>query len=144
MWTQKCQQEECHMEMKAETGMMLLQASFHQRSVGKESTCNAGDPGDPWVGKTRWRRERLPTPVFWRGEDHGLYSPWGRKELDGKLGDFHFVNQERATMAANRWILGEFQNRCSLRAPWEPTLPARHLDLRLLASRTSRQSISVI
>ena len=29
-----------------------------------------------------WRRERLPTPVFWPGEFHGLYSPWGRKELD--------------------------------------------------------------
>ena len=30
------------------------------------------------------RRERLPTPVFWPGEFqfHGLYSPWGRKELD--------------------------------------------------------------
>ena len=25
---------------------------------------------------------RLPTPVFWPGEFHGLYSPWGRKELD--------------------------------------------------------------
>ena len=24
-----------------------------------------GKPGlDPWVGKTPWRRERLPTPVF--------------------------------------------------------------------------------
>ena len=22
------------------------------------------------------------TPVFWPGECHGLYSPWGRKELD--------------------------------------------------------------
>ena len=33
--------------------------------VGKESACNAGDPGfDFWVGKTCWRRERLPTPVF--------------------------------------------------------------------------------
>ena len=29
-----------------------------------------------------WRRERLPTPVFWPGEFHGLYSPWGHKELD--------------------------------------------------------------
>ena len=35
-----------------------------------------------WVGKTPWRRERLPTPVFWPGEFHGLYSPWGHKELD--------------------------------------------------------------
>jgi len=29
-------------------------------------------PGfDPWVGKIPWRRERLPTPVFWPGEFHG-------------------------------------------------------------------------
>ena len=37
---------------------------------------------DPWVGKIPWRRERLPTPVSWPGEFHGLYSPWGHKELD--------------------------------------------------------------
>jgi len=36
----------------------------------------------PLVGKIPWRRERLPTPVFWPGEFHGLYSPWGCKELD--------------------------------------------------------------
>jgi len=35
-----------------------------------------------WVGKIPWRRERLPTPAFWPGEFHGLYSPWGRKESD--------------------------------------------------------------
>ena len=29
-----------------------------------------------------WRRERLPTPVFWTGEFHGLYGPWGCKESD--------------------------------------------------------------
>ena len=33
------------------------------------------------IGKIPWRRERLPTPVFWPGEFHGLYSPWGRKEV---------------------------------------------------------------
>ena len=95
---------------------------FSDSSVGKESACNAGNPGlipgagrstgealgcplqcsfafcvaqlvknlhcnrrrgfDPWVGKIPWRRESLPTPVFWPGEFHGLYSPWGRKELD--------------------------------------------------------------
>ena len=37
---------------------------------------------DPWVGNIPWRREKLPTPVFWIGEFHGLYSPWGHKELD--------------------------------------------------------------
>ena len=29
-----------------------------------------------------WRRERLPTPVFWPGEFYGLYSSWSHKELD--------------------------------------------------------------
>ena len=41
---------------------------------------------ETWVGslgwEDPWRRERLPTPVFWPRESHGLYSPWGRKELD--------------------------------------------------------------
>ena len=36
---------------------------------------------DPWVGKITWRRERLPTPVFWPGEFHGLYSPWGSQSI---------------------------------------------------------------
>ena len=42
---------------------------------------------NPRVGKISWRREQLPTPVFWLGEFHGQrsladYSPWGRKESD--------------------------------------------------------------
>ena len=44
---------------------------------------------NPWVGKIPWRRERLPTPVFWPGEFHGLYSHGvakSRKQLSG----FHF------------------------------------------------------
>ena len=37
---------------------------FPDSSVGKESACNAGDPGSiSWVGKIHWRRDRLPTPV---------------------------------------------------------------------------------
>ena len=39
-----------------------------------------GRPGfNPWVGKTPWRRERLPTPVFWSGEFQGPYRPWSRE-----------------------------------------------------------------
>ena len=34
------------------------------------------------VGKILCRRERLPTLVFWPGEFHGLYSPWGHKEFN--------------------------------------------------------------
>jgi len=34
-------------------------------SAGKESACNAGDPGsDSWVGKFPWIMDRLSTPVF--------------------------------------------------------------------------------
>ena len=38
-----------------------------------------------WVRKIPWRRDRLPTLVFWPGEFHRLYvcrSPWGGKESD--------------------------------------------------------------
>ena len=37
---------------------------------------------DPWVGKIPCRREWLPTPVFWPGNFHELYSPWDHKESD--------------------------------------------------------------
>ena len=37
---------------------------------------------ESWVRKIPWRRERLPTPVFWPGEFHGPYTPWGRKESE--------------------------------------------------------------
>ena len=97
-------------------------SGFPDTSGGKESICNARNPGsipgsgrstgegtghtlqyswaslvaqlvkipsamwwpafDPWVGKIPWRRERLPTQVFWPGGFHELYSPWGCKESD--------------------------------------------------------------
>ena len=72
--------------------LSMCNVDFPDRSAGKESACHAGDPSliswsgrsaregigfplpcgipgfDPWVGKIPWRRERLPTPVFWPGE----------------------------------------------------------------------------
>ena len=43
----------------------LPHMGFAHSSVGKESTCNAGDPGfNSWVRKILWCRDRLPTPVF--------------------------------------------------------------------------------
>ena len=56
---------------------------FAGGSDGEESTCNAGDVG---FGDLGWEdpleKERPPTTVFWPGEFHGLYSPWGCKESD--------------------------------------------------------------
>ena len=41
---------------------------------------------ETWVQSLGWEdpleTERLPTPVFWPGEFHGLYSSWDRKESD--------------------------------------------------------------
>ena len=54
--------------------------------------CRAVRPGlDPWVGKIPCRRERLPTPVFWPGEFHGLYIIVHVVTKCGtRLSDFHF------------------------------------------------------
>ena len=59
-------------------------------SAGKESTCIVGDlsstPGfNPSVGKIPWRKERLPTSVFWPGEFQGV----------AKVSDFHFFVKYR-------------------------------------------------
>ena len=74
----------------------LLVTPFHVSyfpcgSDGIESTCKP----NPWVGKIPWRRERLPIPVFWPGELHGLCSLRSCKELDtteqlSRLSNFHF------------------------------------------------------
>ena len=50
---------------------------FPDSSVGKESVCNAGDPGSiRGLGRSAGEGKKLPTPVFWPGELHGLYNPW--------------------------------------------------------------------
>ena len=61
---------------------------FPGGSDGKESACNAGDPGlIPGLGRSPGEREWLPTPVFLLGEFYGQrclegYSPWGHKKSD--------------------------------------------------------------
>ena len=41
---------------------------------------------DTWVQSLGWEdpleKGMAAPPIFWPGEFHGLYSPWGRKELD--------------------------------------------------------------
>jgi len=41
---------------------------------------------ETWILSLGWEgfleKGRLPTPLFWPGEFHGLYSPWGGKESD--------------------------------------------------------------
>ena len=41
---------------------------------------------ETWVRSLSWEdpleNEQLPTPIFWPGEFHRLYSPWGHKQSD--------------------------------------------------------------
>ena len=56
---------------------------FPDGSAGKEPARNAGNLDSiPGLGRSTGERNWLPAPVFWPGELHGLYSPWGHKELD--------------------------------------------------------------
>jgi len=53
----------------------------------KKSAWNAEDVGSIPGLERPWRREWLPTPVFFPGESHGLrrltgYTPWSCKESD--------------------------------------------------------------
>ena len=135
-------ERQCQRILKLPHNCSHLTGSPHS-SVGKESTCNAGDPSSiPGLGRSAgkgigyplqyswaslvtqlvknqpamwetwvqslsweepWRRERLPTPVFWPGEFHGLYSPWGHKELD--------TTERLSVSHANKVMLKVFQAR---------------------------------
>ena len=70
----------------------LFNDCFPCGSAVKESACNVGDLSSvPGLGRFPWRRERLPTPVFWPGEFHGQYSSWGRR-VGHDLATFTFHN----------------------------------------------------
>ena len=55
---------------------------FPGSSAGKESACNAGDPGS----KSHWRRDRLPTSVFL-----GIPGGSNGKESTCSVGDLGLV-----------------------------------------------------
>ena len=61
-----------------------LVAGFPCGLAGKEAACSSGDLDFiPGLGRSpgKWKCYTLP-PVFWPGEFHGPYSPWGHKEFD--------------------------------------------------------------
>ena len=89
---------------------------FPGGSAGKESTCCAGDPSLTPVRKIRWRRDRLPVPIFlgFLGDSAGkeftcnVRDPWvwslgwedlleKEKATDSSIlawSDFHFSSPE--------------------------------------------------
>ena len=62
--------------------IMTVDLSYDGVSLVAQLIKNPPAMWETWVGKIPWRRERLPTPVFWLGEFHGMYILWGHKESD--------------------------------------------------------------
>ena len=65
------------MTSEVEGFFLLLKSKggFPDSSVVKESACSAGDSSSiPGLGRSAGEAKNLPTPVFWPGELHGLYS----------------------------------------------------------------------
>ena len=60
----------------------LIFGLFLVAQLGKNPPAMWETGFNSWVGKIPWRRKRLPTPVFWPAEFHGLCRPWYHKESD--------------------------------------------------------------
>ena len=61
----------------------MLRKGFPGSLVGKESACDAGDPGSiPRLGRSAG--EGIGYPLQYSGLENSMdsISPWGRKELD--------------------------------------------------------------
>ena len=78
-----------------------------------------GRPGfDSWVGKIPWRRERLPTPVFWPGEFHRLYSQsMGSKRVRHNWGTF--------TLSLSLSLVVQWLRLCTLNAGVLGSIPGQ-------------------
>ena len=111
--------------------MVYLQVGFLLWLSWKRIHLQCGRPGfDPWDGKVSWRRERLPTPVFWPGEFHGLCSPWGHEESDAterlSFSLFSFTHSAVHSMGLDKHLMtcGGFSGGASGK---EPVCNAGHL-----------------
>ena len=85
---------------------------------------------DSWVRKIPWRRERLPTPVFWPGEFLGLYSPWGRRvgQNQATCTSRHFRSDRCESGAREEWGAAGTGGQVRLgELCWEPPPPAAPL-----------------
>jgi len=88
-------------------------------------------PGfNSWVGKISWRREQLPTPVFWPRESQGLHSPRGCKELDvQRVNSWRWHARSRSLTRDRIWAPcfgnSEFLPQDHQGSPWPPGLRFR-------------------
>ena len=48
----------------------VLLCAYYGASLMAHLVKNLPAMGEAWIGEIPWRREQLPTPVFWPGESH--------------------------------------------------------------------------
>ena len=63
-----------------------MHISFTRASLVAQLVKNPPAVWETWVRSLGWEdpleKGKATHSVFWPGEFHGLYNPWGRKELD--------------------------------------------------------------
>ena len=68
---------------------IVYQLQYSWASLVAQLVKNPPAMWETWVGKIPWRRERLPTLVFWPGEFHGWVH--GVTKSRTRLSNFHFL-----------------------------------------------------
>ena len=77
--------------------MSLCSQSFHSSSFFFFEVCRRPRV-DSWVGKIPWRKERLPTPVFWPKESHGM----GSQKVGHNWATFTFIYH---LSCEDKWVI---------------------------------------
>ena len=89
----------CSTNIYGTENIHIMEQGFPDSSAGKKSFCNEGDLDSiPRLG-----RERLPTPVFWPGECHRLYSPWGCERVGHNWATSTFTYGTEAQNEPESW-----------------------------------------
>ena len=104
--------------------LLYYNMGFPGSSAGKETACNARDPGlIPGLRRFPWRRDRLPTPEFlgFPGGSDGKESACNERDLGSIPRWEDPLEKETATRRPVLWP-GEFHGQRSLVGyrPWGP------------------------
>ena len=62
--------------------------------------------GDPWVGKSPWRKAWQPTPVFLPGESHGQRNLAGLWSIGSQTAGHRWVTKQQVSVQGSWWGTG--------------------------------------
>ena len=136
---------------------LTISLGFSHSSVGKESACNAGDPGLISGQKICWRKNRLPTPVFLgfpcgsagkesicNAGDLGSIPGLGRSPGEGKGNPLQYSGLENSTdcivygvMKSRTWL-------SNFHFHFSPSLYLLYLSLCLAYNNSNNLAVMII